>query len=133
MAVDLDSDWDRFLTCAEAFDESCADRSRTWPPPIMRPLASAAAASSLRRFSPWLSHHLLRLSIPCDEFWIPPDAAPAFAGVMIRPDRYIVWEGQVFPGPASITLETPDPVRAIEELERLLATWPDNQHSEAPG
>jgi hypothetical protein len=122
LAVDLDAEWDRFLACAEAFDESCADRSKTWPPPIMRPLASAAAASGLRRFSPWLSHHLLRLSIPSDELWIHPNPVPGFAGVMNGPDRYIVWEGQLFPGPAKITLETPDPIHAIEELERLLAT-----------
>jgi hypothetical protein len=50
--------------------------------------------------------------------------APAFAGVMYGPDRYIVWEAQLFHGPTEITLETHDPADAVTELERLLAAWP---------
>jgi hypothetical protein len=35
-------------------------RSKAWPPPIMAPLAATAANTSLGRFYPFLSHHLLR-------------------------------------------------------------------------
>jgi hypothetical protein len=124
MAVDPDRAWDWLLECADGFDESCADRSKTWPPPIMAPLARAAATSGLRRFYPWLSHNLMRLSIPCDDWIMRPNVAPAFAGVGPNPDRYVVWEGELFSGPTEVTLETPDPVRAVTELERLLAAWP---------
>jgi hypothetical protein len=124
MAVDVVSGWDWLLECAEAFDESCADRSRTWPPPIMTPLAKAASMSGLRRLYPWLSHHLLRFSIPCDDWMLRPNVAPAFAGVMPDPDGYVVWEGELFFGPTEVTLVTRDPVRAVAELERLLAAWP---------
>jgi hypothetical protein len=62
VAGDLDSEWDLLVACARAFDNSCADRSESWPPPIMTPLATSAASSVLRRFYPFLSHNLLRLA-----------------------------------------------------------------------
>lgn len=120
----LDREWDWLFACARAFDETCADRSKTWPPPIMAPLAAAAAKTSLRRFYPFLSHHLLCLST--SPVWYLGDGAiaPACVGVASSPDIYIVWSGQLFRDQVHNVRETQDPAEAAAEVDRLLVGWP---------
>jgi hypothetical protein len=119
----LDRDWDWLFACARAFDETCADRSKTWPPPIMAPLAAAAAKTSLRRFYPFLSRHLLCLSTSPARF-LEGAVAPACIGIASNPDIYIVWSGQLFRDQVRNVLESLDPADAVAEVERLLADWP---------
>src|SRR5262245_7476256 len=86
----LDASWDYLLTCAHGLDESSGDRSKSRPPPIMEPLAAAAANSVLRRFYPFLSHHLLRFSIlpfPAAGDQGTDAIAPACIGLAGNPDR----------------------------------------------
>lgn len=96
----LDREWDWLFACAQAFDETCADRSKTWPPPIMTPLAAAAAETSLRRFYPFLSHHLLCLGTS-PAWFLQGAVAPACIGVANNPDIYnrVVWPALQRSGP----------------------------------
>jgi hypothetical protein len=121
----FDQGWDDLLASAQAFDESCADRSKAWPPPIMTALAMAAANTHLRRFWPFLSHNVLRFSTSPAWYLGDGAVAPACIGTAHSPDRYIVWSGQLLRETVQNALETPDPVDAVTEAERLLAGWPE--------
>jgi hypothetical protein len=122
----LDQKWDWMLGCAREFDESCADRSQTWPPPIMTALVMAAAATGLRRFYPFTSHQLLRFATSPEWYLGEGAVAPGCIDLAADPDRYIVWSGQLFHEPLRNILETVDAVAAVRELDRLLAGWPES-------
>ena len=92
-----------------------------------QPLAAAAAETSLRRFYPFLSHHLLCLSTS-PAWFLQGAVAPACIGVANNPDIYIVWSGQLFRDPVHNVLESTDPADAVAEVERLLAGWPESWH-----
>jgi hypothetical protein len=125
MAWSLDQAWEWQLDSARDFDEDCADRSRTWPPPIMTALVTAAAASGLRRFFPFTSHQLLRFATS-PEFYLGTGAvAPACIDLVADPDGYIVWWGQLFHDSLRKVLETADPAAAVTELDQLLIGWPE--------
>ena len=52
--------------------------------------------------------------------------APACIGLVADPDGSIVWSGHLFHDSLRKVLETPDPVAAVTELDRLLTGWPEN-------
>ncbi|MFB9234742.1 hypothetical protein ACFFWC_04210 [Plantactinospora siamensis] len=124
MAETLDQAWEWLLDCARGHDASCADRSKTWPAPIMTPLALAAATTRLRRFYPFIGHELLCFATSPVWYQGEGAVAPAFIGVAADPDRYIVWSGH--PScrePVAEILQTTDPLAAATELDRLLTDW----------
>lgn len=126
MACSLDQAWEWELDSARAFDKECADRSRTWPPPIMTPLVAAAAITALRRLFPFASHQF-RCFATTPEWYLGTGAvAPACIGLVADPDGSIVWSGHLFHDSLRKVLETPDPVAAVTELDRLLTGWPEN-------
>lgn len=72
----------------------------------------------------FLSHHLLRLSMAPVWYWGEGAVAPTCVGVASRPDRCIVWSGQLFVDQVQSVLETQNPADAVAKADRLLADWP---------
>src|SRR5690606_13223857 len=91
-AGEADAAWRFQLAAARHADEQGHDRSRTWVPPILAPLVTAAMGSGLRRLFPFTSHNLLRFSRTADlGLSNSADTAPVFVAVVPDPDRYIVY------------------------------------------
>jgi hypothetical protein len=111
------------LEDAQSFDESCMDRTKTGPPPIMEDLVEAARRSALARFYPFTSHAVLRFSTaPLPGGELPPVAI----GLAGQPDEYVVWWGDVSTmRDAHVQLLTTDAEEAVTLAALLLSGWGD--------
>lgn len=114
--------WDEEMAAAEAFDVSCADRSKAWPPPIMATLVEAASRTDLVRFFPFHSHNVLRFATSPNWYLSEGDVAPAFVVLGRNPDRYLVFSGELR-GITTIELETDSPTAAADRAADLLLSW----------
>lgn len=113
--------WDRMLEEARSFDESCMDRTKSWPPPIMEDLVEAARRSALARFYPFSSHAVLRFSTaPLPDGELPPVAI----GLASQPDEYVVWwgEGSTVTD-THVQLLTTDVEEAVALAASLVSGW----------
>ena len=117
--------WDEQLDFAEAFDETCAERSKTWPPPIMAELVSVASRTDLVRLCPFISHNVLRFATSPRWYVGEGSVAPAFIALFGNPDGYVVYSGELF-GNADAVLDTANAADAAAKAAELLASWPAN-------
>jgi hypothetical protein len=57
-------------------------------------------------------------------YWGEGAVAPTCVGVASKPDRCMVWSGQLFVDQVQSILETQSPADAVAETDRLFADWP---------
>jgi len=110
--------WKQQGETARSYDS----RECSWSPPSFGALVTAARASTLQRFYPFTSHGVLRFRT---NEQMPGDMADIAPGsIALGPDGvYQVQSGRTWAASATIALTTTDPAKAVAELERLLATW----------
>jgi hypothetical protein len=114
--------WADMLTHAQEADADCR-RIGSWVPPILNDLASAAHATTLRRFHPFTSMNYFRMASG-PRWWLGNGGTIAPAFIALHPSAgYAVWPDQPADDDVEPLLTTDDPHTAAAELERLLSTW----------
>jgi hypothetical protein len=95
MVQPTESWWTEQLAEAEAFDGYSADRAKSWVPPILAALVSAASRTGLVRLYPCRSVNLLRFAT--SPLWYAGEGhvAPALIALQPNPDGDGVYSGEL--------------------------------------